>query len=151
MLTQNFSQFVGDGPPRRSIHRPWDRSLPSMPDMSTWSNICNQDCYQDSDDQHLQSRAFAGRFGNVQISRSENQFFCFCRETWRQLPHRCWSTSYEKPSQPLCIYPRHWLPRTWIYRDNPINEMNYLDDLGMVAILPLDRHAGADIVLAPSQ
>lgn len=124
--------FAGDGPPRRCIHRPRDCSLPSVPNAFTWFDYCNAPPRAYLDSRHLQSRAFAVRFGEVHLSDGETRFFCFCVKRWRTWPHRCPSTWLEMPLRPTCIFPRGWLPYFWISRNNKVTDRDYLEDINLV-------------------
>ena len=124
--------FVGDGPPRRSIHRPWDWSLLSRPYLPNALDYCNELLKTRTDKQCLQIRGFVDRFEEPHLSEGEARFCCFCTDSWLATPHRCRSTALTLPAQPACIPPRGWLPWDWICRDIFPNDRDYVNDTIMV-------------------
>ena len=122
--------FVGDGPPRHSIHRPWDGSLPSAPQTFTFINHCNQPPHSLFDNWHLQSRAFVDRFGDVMASEGKTMYFCFCVQGWRQWRHRCPPASFEMPLQLRIFTPIRRYPCDWVSRSIAVVDREYLGDVG---------------------
>lgn len=125
--------FVGDGPPRHSIHRPWDGSLPSAPLMRTEFESYNEGPQARFDSRHVQSRAFTGRYEEPHLTQGETRFYCFCTEDWLAFPHKCHLTAFTRPIEPARVPPRGWLPYSWTFRDNVVTERNYLFDMDMVS------------------
>lgn len=124
--------FVGDGPPRHSIHRPWDCSLPSTPQKIDFLNYCNQPPHSLFDNWHLQPRAFVDRFGDVGASEGKTMYFCFCVQGWRQWRHRCPLASFEMPLRLAIFTPRRWYPCDWVSRSIVVVDRDYLGDVDMV-------------------
>ena len=130
--------FVGDGPPRRSIHRPWNGSLPSTIYNSSESEYVSHLPSTMYDYRHLQPGAFANRHEKTYLSQGQTRFYCFCRKCWLAYYHRCPMSSHELQFgelRPPVVRPRTMLPGSWIYRGNVVKDKDYIQDMDMVVNL----------------
>ena len=126
--------FVGDGPPRRSIHRPWDGSLPaSTSGGSTGFEIGSSPPCAYLDDLHVQPLVMVDRSSDAHLGDGESRFYCFCIRNWRAYPHRC-PVSSVWPVPPAVVPPRGWIPGDWVCRDAPVKDKAYLGDEQMVRL-----------------
>ncbi|KAL8797036.1 MAG: hypothetical protein Q9195_000807 [Heterodermia aff. obscurata] len=122
-----LSLFVGDGPPRRSIHRPWDGSLPSAPSPSPGLEIGSAPPCAFLDDIHVQPMVMVDRYLDAQFRDGDSRFFCFCIQVWRAGPHRC-PPGLVWPVVPLVVPPKGGVPVGWVWRDIPVKDTGYVDD-----------------------
>ena len=129
-----IDMFVGDGPPRRSVHRPRDRSLPSATGRLTWLDFDSAPPCAYLDDLHVQPLVLVDTVLNAHLSEGESRFFCFCIQTWVAFPHRCPSVFFW-PLPSAVVPPRGWLPGDWICRDIPVKDKGYLGDEQMAGLL----------------
>ena len=124
--------FVGDGPPRRSIYRPWDGTLPSAPFRLTEFGLRNLGPQVIDDERHIQPQSFTSRYIEPHLSEGETRFYCFCTDSWLAFPHKCWTTSFELLPSMGRIPPRYFLSPQWVCRENKVKDRQYLEDMNMV-------------------
>ena len=129
-----IDMFVGDGPPRRSIHRPWDGSLPSATDRLTWFELASSPPCAFLDNLHVQPMVMVDRFERAVLTGGESRFYCFCIQTWGAFPHRC-SSNLGWPVPSGVVPPRGWVPGDWVRRDIPVKDKGYLGNAQMVGLL----------------
>ena len=129
--------FVGDGPPRRSVNRPWDWSLPSSPYWPNNIDYVNDSLRTPSDRHCLQIREFVNRFDESHMSEGEPRFYCPCAECWFPIAHRCRSTALTMPVRPAHVPPRGWFPWDWVFRNNFPNDRVYVNGDTTVGRVPI--------------